>query len=112
MKRIEFENDWVFDIDVESIKDYYGKQKDCADKQYIKRLPDSLKDFLAQFGIDYEKPCVNNKDIGLTFYVYGTAYTTIGFELDFYGENQFASIVIERDEPLCDNPSFTIWIFC
>jgi len=113
MTRIEYESDCFFDIDVEKTKNYYDRQKIYTDKSFIEKLPGNLRDFLVQFGIDYEKPCVSPTEHSVVFYVYGTAHTTTGYELDFYESglgSRTVSIVIER-QPLEDSPSFTLWVF-
>ena len=113
MKRIEYESDWFFDVDVEKTIGYYDMQGSYDDKSFIKRLPDSLREFLVRFGIDYKKPCENPTEHCVAFHVYGTAHTTTGYELDFYEcglGSRMVSIVIER-QPLADNPLFTMWVY-
>jgi len=66
---------------------------------------------MSQCGIDYKKPHGGFNEHSVVYYVYGTAETTTDFELDFYGENQVVSIVIDNTAPLRDDLSFAIWLY-
>lgn len=110
LKRITYSDDWIFSIDVEKTTGFYSKQKEPVDKSFLKRYPDSLKDFLVLCGIDYEKPCDGFTEHDSEYYLFGEAVTTTGYELDFYGENLFASIFVEFEQPL-HGLSFSMVVF-
>jgi hypothetical protein len=106
MKQVKYK-DWVFDI--EKTQDYYKRKMILSDKSLLSNYPESMKTFLAQCGIDCRKPCSISKAI--TYCVYGTARSNKGYELDFYDNHQFASIMICLDHPFNNNFSFIMEIF-
>jgi len=105
-------NDWIFCIDIEKTRNYYARQLALPEILFLDKYPDSMKAFLAQCGVDFEKPCAAASESDNMYYLYGTAHSDEGYELDFYGENQFASIVVYFDQPFSDGPSFSMEIFC
>lgn len=112
MKQIKFD-DWTFDIDIDKTLAYYRMRSSLSEKTFLKRFPESLKDFLTQCGVDYEKPCENRSETYNIYYVYGTAHddTGHGYELDFYDEDKYASIVIYIWDSFDDGTGFSMQIF-
>ena len=114
VKMIEIKHDdWIFNIDYEKTKKYYDNRPELDRKPSVSKYPDSLLVFFLQCGIDYQKPLDSFTENSAWYDVYGTAETSTKrrYELDFYGVNQTASIVIESEKPFDDAPSFSMWLF-
>lgn len=97
MKKVIID-EYVFDTDIEKTKRFYldkPKVFDCLSGY----LPE-LTHFMASLGIDIEKPVKHNlSDMSdLLYTTFGTFTTKTGYELDFYGENKYVSVVIFENE--------------
>lgn len=93
MKKV-IRDDYVFDIDIEKTKSFYSdapKVFDCLSEY----LPE-LTHFMALLGIDIEKPVKYdpNDKYDLLYKTFGTVASKNGYELDFYGEDKYVSVVV------------------
>ena len=87
-------DDYVFDIDIEKTKSFYSdapKMFNCLSEY----LPE-LTHFMALLGIDIEKPVKYdpNDTYDLLYTTFGTVASKNGYELDFYGEDKYVSVVV------------------
>ena len=84
---------WTYKIDEQETLCFYKKQQpvfnDIADK-----IP-QLTQFLIELCVDISKPCNYCESTSdLLYYVYGEAKSETGYEIDFYGDNAFATVVM------------------
>lgn len=97
MKRV-IRDDYVFDIDIEKAKSFYSDLPRVFNglSEY---LPE-LTRFMASLGIDIEKPVKYNPDdtYDLLYRTCGTFTTKTGYELDFFGEDKYVSVVPFENE--------------
>lgn len=93
MKKV-IRDDYVFEIDFEKTKMFYldtPKVFDCLSGY----LPE-LTHFMASLGINIEKPVKYNRSdtSDLLYRTFGTVSSKNGYELDFYGEDKYVSVVV------------------
>ena len=89
---------YVFDIDMERTKNFYSYAPQVFNRLF-EYLPE-LTHFLASLGIDIEKPLKYdlNNTYDLLYRTFGSCTSKEGYELDFYGENKYVSVVIYNRE--------------
>jgi len=93
MKKV-IRDDYVFDIDIEKAIRFYADSPK-AFNGLSGYLPE-LTQFMASLGIDIEKPVKYDLSdtYDLLYKTFGTYTTIAGYELDFYGEEKYVSVVI------------------
>ncbi len=93
MKRV-MRDDYVFEIDMEKANSFYSDKQKVFDG--ISDYLPELTQFLASLGIDIEKPMKYdlNDSTDLVYKTFGKVSSVNGYELDFYGEDIFISVVI------------------
>jgi hypothetical protein len=107
MKKV-IRDDYIFYIDSEKAESFYSNTPrvfDCL----CEYLPD-LTHFLASLGIDIEKPVkydLNDTSV-LSYVKFGSFTSKTGYELDFYDEGQYVSVVILERENIMNIQVFGI----
>jgi len=93
MEKVIIDN-YVFDIDVEKTKRFYLDRPKVFD--WLAGYLPELTHFMAMLGIDIEKPVKYNQDdvTDLLYKAFGVVSSKNGYELDFYGEDKFVSVVV------------------
>lgn len=86
--------EWKFNVNRKASKDYYSS----TPVLYLRadNLNCDLTNFFNDLMIDIEKP-FKITATEVSYYYFGTADSDMGYELDFYGKNQFISVVIKDD---------------
>lgn len=97
MKKVIMD-DYIFDIDIEKTESSYSDAPrvfNCLSEY----LPE-LTHFLELLGIDIEKPVKYDPDEmhDLLYTTFGTFTSKTGYEIDFYGEDKYVSVVIFKNE--------------
>lgn len=93
MKKIIRDN-YIFDIDLRKSKSFYSNAPKVFDG--ISEYLPELTHFLVSLGIDIEKPVKYdpNDTYDLLYTTFGTVSCKDGYELDFYGEDKYVSVVV------------------
>ena len=109
MKKV-IRDDYTFNIDIEKTESFYSdapRTFDCLSGY----LPD-LTHFLTSLGIDIEKPVKYdpNDTSDLLYRTFGSFTSKTGYELDFYGEGKFVSVVIFAGENIMNIEVFGIML--
>ena len=79
---------WRFQVDWEKTKQFQG-----GFRTKIPRFPEELIIFFEKLGIDLARP-VTGEANSCCYILFGTAESEDGLELDFYGPEQYVSVVI------------------
>jgi hypothetical protein len=108
MKKRIIWDDYTFYIDIDKAESFYSDAPqvfDCLSGY----LPD-LTRFLASLGIDIEKPLKYDLSdtSDLLYKTFGTFVSKTGYELDFYGEGKYVSVVIFSRENMMNVEVFGI----
>ncbi len=90
MKTVSYQ-DWTFVVDVEKTKLICGEIHPSA--AVLRGFLPELTGFLKSLAIDIDKP-IERTDGELIYQFFGTAFSEQGYEIDFYGADKFASVVV------------------
>ena len=86
---------WLFTIDEERCTELYNSMDEKESK--LRTYLPELTAFFDSVCVDITKPCDHGNDpADLCFWSFGSAISEKGYELDFYGENKFVSVVVSN----------------